>query len=53
MVTIDDVRDVTVSLPRSEEAVVGDRVRFRVGRIVYVVLPRRDADGIRVPEGGA
>jgi len=40
MVTIDDVRDVTVSLPRSEEAVVGDRVRFRVGRIVYVAFSR-------------
>ena len=40
MVTIYDVRDVTVSLPRSEEAVVGDRVRFRVGRIVYVAFSR-------------
>jgi len=40
MVTIDDVRDVTVILPRSEEAVVGDRVRFRVGRIVYVAFSR-------------
>src|SRR2546427_13207497 len=40
MVTIDDGRDVTVSLPRSEEAVVGDRVRFRVGRIVYVAFSR-------------
>ena len=40
MVTIDDVRDVTVSLPRSAEAVVGDRVRFRVGRIVYVAFSR-------------
>src|SRR5438132_14353914 len=40
MVTIDDVRDVTVSLPRSEEAVVGDRVKFRVGRIVYVAFSR-------------
>ena len=40
MVTIDDVRALAVSLPRTEEAVVRERVRFRVGRIVYVAFSR-------------
>lgn len=38
MVTIDDVRAITTTLPRSYEAVVRDRVKFRVGRIVYLAL---------------
>jgi hypothetical protein len=40
MVKIDDVRDLAVSLPRTEEAVVRDSVRFRVGRIVYLAFSR-------------
>ncbi len=36
MVTVDDVRAVASRLPRSYEALVGGRVKFRVGRIVYV-----------------
>lgn len=36
MVTIDDVRAVASRLPRSYEVMVGGRVKFRVGRIVYV-----------------
>jgi hypothetical protein len=39
-VSIDDVRDVTRDLPRSYEAVVRDRVKFRVGRIVYLAFAR-------------
>lgn len=38
MVTADDVRRIAVSLPRTHEALVNDRVKFRVGRIVYVSL---------------
>lgn len=38
MVTADDVRRVALSLPRTEERLVRDRVKFRVGRIVYVSL---------------
>jgi hypothetical protein len=37
-VTIDDARSVASTLPRSYEAVVRDRLRFRVGRIVYVAF---------------
>ncbi|HEY2042743.1 MAG TPA: MmcQ/YjbR family DNA-binding protein [Jatrophihabitans sp.] len=40
MVTIEDVRSIALSLPRSYEAVVRDRVKFRVGRIVYLALSR-------------
>jgi hypothetical protein len=39
-VTAEDVRRVALSLPRTEEALVRDRVKFRVGRIVYVALSR-------------
>lgn len=37
-VTIDDVRAVAEGLPRSYEAVVRDRVKFRVGSIVWVAF---------------
>jgi len=39
-VTIDDVRAVALTLPRSYEALVRDRVKFRVGRIVYLAFAR-------------
>ncbi len=38
--TVEDIRQVAMSLPRTTEAVVRDRVKFRVGRIVYVALSR-------------
>ena len=40
MVTADDIRKVALSLPRTDEALVWDQVKFRVGRIVYVALSR-------------
>ena len=40
MVTIDDVRAVATGLPRSYEAFVRGRVKFRVGRIVYLAFSR-------------
>jgi hypothetical protein len=40
MVTSDDIRAVALKLPRTEEALVRDQVKFRVGRIVYVALSR-------------
>ena len=40
MVTIDDVRELALSLPRTTEALVRDRVKFRVGRIVYIAFSR-------------
>jgi hypothetical protein len=38
MVTADDVRSVASKLPRAYEALVRDRVKFRVGRIVFLSL---------------
>jgi hypothetical protein len=38
MSTIDDVRVVASKLPRSYEVLVRDRVKFRVGRIVYLAF---------------
>jgi len=40
MVTADDVRRLALSLPRSYEALVADRVKFRVGRIVWLSFSR-------------
>ena len=40
MVTIEVVRRFALTLPRSYEALVGGRVKFRVGRIVYVSFSR-------------
>jgi hypothetical protein len=40
MVTIGMVRKLAKGLPRSEEALVRDRVKFRVGRIVYLAFSR-------------
>lgn len=40
MVSVDDVRQIAAPLPRSYEAVVRDRVRLRVGQIVYLAFSR-------------
>ena len=40
MVTIDDVRSVAIGLARTTEAFVRGRVKFRVGRIVYLAFSR-------------
>ena len=44
MVTIDDVRAVATTLPRSYEVLVRDRVKFRVGRIVYLAFSRDESE---------
>ena len=43
MATIDGVRRLALGLPRTEEALVHDRVKFRVGRIVYLSFSRDEA----------
>ena len=40
MTNLDAVRTLALSLPRSYEALVHDRVKFRVGRIVYLAFSR-------------
>jgi hypothetical protein len=37
-VTVDVVRSFALTLPRTTEAVVRGRLKFRVGRIVYVAF---------------
>lgn len=44
MVTIEDVRAFTMTLPRTTEALVRDRVKFRVGRIVFVAFSRDETE---------
>jgi len=43
MVTADDVRRIAMSLPRTTEGIVRDRVRYRIGRIVYAALSRDES----------
>jgi hypothetical protein len=38
MVTVHDIRAVALSLPRTEEHLIRDRVKFRVGKIVYAAI---------------
>jgi hypothetical protein len=40
MVTLDEVRSFARGLPRTHEALVHDRVKFRVKQIVYVAFSR-------------
>jgi hypothetical protein len=40
LVTIEQVRALAETLPRSYEALVRDRVKFRVGQIVYLAFSR-------------
>ncbi len=40
MVTVEEVRRLALSLPRTEEALVRDRVKFRVRSLVYVSFSR-------------
>jgi hypothetical protein len=44
MVTVDEVRAVAMSLPRTSEAWVHKRVKFRVGRIVYLAFSRDETE---------
>lgn len=43
MATVEDVRRLAVALPRTEEHLIRDRVKFRVGRIVYLALSRDES----------
>ena len=40
MITVDDVRRIASTLPRSYEAVVRDQIRFRAGRLVFAAFSR-------------
>jgi hypothetical protein len=40
VVTVEEVRALALTLPRTTEALVRDRVKFRIGRIVYLAFSR-------------
>jgi len=51
MVTVADVREVARSLPRTEEHLIHDHVKFRVGKIVYAsVSPDETTLGFGFPK---
>ena len=39
-VTVEEVRRLALSLPRTTEHLIRDQVKFRVGRLVYVAFSR-------------
>jgi hypothetical protein len=43
MITAADVREVAMSLPRTEEHLIRDYVKFRVGKIVYASVSPDEA----------
>jgi hypothetical protein len=44
VVTLDDVRALASTLPRSYEVLIYGRVKFRVGRIVYLAFSRDETE---------
>ena len=40
MVTVEEVRRLALTLPRTTEHLIRDRVKFRVGQLVYVAFSR-------------
>jgi hypothetical protein len=44
VVTLEEVRSFAQTLPRSSEALVRGRVKFRVGRIVYLAFSRDETE---------
>ncbi|MDP9240735.1 MAG: MmcQ/YjbR family DNA-binding protein [Actinomycetota bacterium] len=53
MVTAQEIREVALSLPRTTEHLVHDRVKFRVGSLVYVALSRDETTmGFGYPKDG-
>jgi hypothetical protein len=51
MITAADVRAVALSLPRTEEHLIRDYVKFRVGKIVYAsISPDESTMGVGFPK---
>jgi hypothetical protein len=51
VVTVDDVRGWVVDLPRSYEVLVHDRIKFRVGSMVYAAFSRDERElGVGFPK---
>lgn len=43
MITVDEVRTLALTLPRAYEAIVADRIKFRVGQIVFIAFSRDES----------
>lgn len=43
-VTVEDVRRIAAPLPRAYEVVVRDRIKFRVGQIVWLAFSRDETE---------
>jgi len=51
MVTAQDVRRVALTLPRTEEKLIRDRIKFKVGPIVYAAIsPDETSMGFAFPK---
>jgi hypothetical protein len=51
MISVADVRAVAMSLPRTEEHLIRDYIKFRVGRIVYAsISPDETTIGFGFPK---
>lgn len=51
MVSTQEIRELALSLPRTTEALVRDRVKFRVGSLVYVsISPDETVMGFGYPK---
>jgi hypothetical protein len=51
MVTLEDVRRLALPLPGTYEALIQDRIKFKVGRIVYLsVAPDERSMGFAFPK---
>jgi hypothetical protein len=51
MVTLEAVRRLALSLPRTEEHLIRDQIKFRVGKIVYLaVSPDETSMGFAFPK---
>ncbi len=51
MITVDDVRRMALALPRTSEHLIRDRIKFRVGRIVYLAIsPDETTMGFAFPK---
>jgi hypothetical protein len=51
VITASDVREVAMSLPRTEEHLIRDYIKFRVGKIVYAsVSPDETMIGFGFPK---
>lgn len=51
MITVEDIRRVALALPRTQEWLIHDRIKFRVGSLVYVsISPDETSMGFAFPK---